>query len=130
MEHERRKTIRINKSLVARYSLDGMIWDMSHVRDFSEGGLQITTNKRFAAGEILRLRTKIPLEPFVWQELCGRVIDSAALLTRFNNPMYDTCITRIELFTDDAQKTLLRNYVAWFLSACRNRGTPGPGLPG
>jgi len=119
MEYERRKTVRINKSLVARYSLDGMAWDMSHVRDFSEAGLQITTNKRFAAGEILRFRTKIPLEPFVWQELCGRVIDSTPFLARFNKPMYGTCITRIELIADDAQKTLLRNYVAWFLNAHR-----------
>jgi len=117
MENEKRKAARIKKPLVVQYSKDGIIWDISHIRDFSETGMQVITRGILVAGEILNFRTKIPLEPFDWVEFSGKVIDSTKLKNRFDEAVSDAYITRIELINiKDEQKALLRKYVEWFLN--------------
>ena len=103
--------------MVVQYSKDGIIWDISHIRDFSETGMQVITRGILVAGEILNFRTKIPLEPFDWVEFSGKVIDSTKLKNRFDEAVSDAYITRIELINiKDEQKALLRKYVEWFLN--------------
>jgi hypothetical protein len=120
MEEEKRKTYRIKKLLIAQYSKDGISWDISHIRDFSETGMQITTSTSFTVGETLQFRSRIPLEPFAYLEFLGRVIDCVELKTRFDEPVSDMYITRIEFVNlQDNQRALLRKYIAWFLTRKR-----------
>ena len=109
---EKRKTKRIKKTLVAQYfceSYPKASWDATSIMNISEEGLLFTTNKQFAAGEILQLMFKIPLDPLNWVKTQGKVINSTVLSG-------DSFLTRIEFTSlNDTQKKLMRDYVDWFL---------------
>jgi len=112
MAEERRKTIRIKKPLTAQYSytVDGkQIWDMSLIKDLSESGICLGTNKIFPLNDIFFIRLKVPIRPSLSLEIYGRVVESREFKAGIN-------ITRVE-FTDlkDEQKELLREYIAWML---------------
>jgi len=109
---EKRKTKRIKKTLVAQYFCESnpkASWDSTCIKNISEEGLLFTTNKQFAAGDILQLMFKIPLDPLNWVKTQGKVINSTVSTG-------DSFLTRIE-FTglNESQKKLMRDYVDWFL---------------
>ena len=108
MDEERRKTIRIKIPLLIQYSKDNVTWDISPVKDFSESGAKIITRFKFAAGDNLKLKIRIPLKPSECQEFCGKIIDCSESPTQ-------THVTRIE-FVDlsDEQKSLMQNYINQF----------------
>lgn len=115
MENDKRRAIRIRKPLVVQYSRDGKIWDISHVRDFSVTGIQITTTEILKLGTILKFRTIIPLEPFDWLEFSGKVINSADLEAPSGELMPESHLTRIEFANiTDKQKNLMQKYIEWF----------------
>ncbi|MEI8348566.1 MAG: PilZ domain-containing protein [Candidatus Omnitrophota bacterium] len=115
MENDKRKASRIKKPLVVQYSRDGKTWDISHVRDFSETGMQITTTEILKAGIILKFRVIIPLEPFDWLEFSGKVIVSSDLEAPSGTLMPDSHLTRIEFIRiTDIQKNLMQKYIEWF----------------
>lgn len=113
MEEERRKSIRIKKSLTVQYSRNlnqgAATWDMTTIKDISETGMCIVTDKDFLPNEIINFRLKIPFRPFEWLEFSGKIISSEVFKTK-------ACVTRVE-FVDlkEEQKGLIKEYIKWFL---------------
>jgi Tfp pilus assembly protein PilZ len=110
---EKRKTTRIEAFLTLRYSPEISSkdsWNIALIRNISESGVLFDTIKQFQVGENLFLKLKIPLDPDNWMETKGSVVESFPYMGKF-------FLTRLK-FTDftDAQKSLIKNYVAWFLS--------------
>ena len=82
---------------------------MSIIKDISETGVCITTNKNFPLDEIINFRIKLPLEPFQWLELYGKVVECEKALP-------GTYITRAEfIYLEVEQKELIKAYIAWVL---------------
>ncbi|MDP2924151.1 MAG: PilZ domain-containing protein [Candidatus Omnitrophota bacterium] len=115
MGNDKRKAVRINKLFVVKYKTDEGIWDISHIKNISEIGIQVTTNGILKAGTILKFRMIIPFEPFKWLEFSGKVLDSTELESFFGKS--ETHVTRIEFVNlKEEQKDLIRRYVDWFVS--------------
>jgi len=122
MENEKRQAPRIKKLLVAHYSVPAAdnikSWDVSTVWDISEKGICISTREDLAIGTELDLLIKIPFRPFEWLEAKGKVVTAAAdLKTILDKCKSEASIARVA-FVDlsEEQKTLIRQYVEWFLS--------------
>jgi len=117
MEEERRKAVRIKKSLTAQYSKDKNFWDTTFIRDISEFGMQITTTGQLPTDAILTVRVKFPSKPFEWTEINGKVVGSTEMKTGFKESVASTHITRIQ-FVDlkEEHKKLIHEYIEWFLS--------------
>ncbi|MCX5712057.1 MAG: PilZ domain-containing protein [Candidatus Omnitrophica bacterium] len=117
MENERRKSPRVKKYLVAYYSKDGRHWNLSHIRDFSETGLMITTQGLLTVGDTLEFHTKIPFRPFDPIRFSGKVVYSSILTTELGEFVTDTHLTRVELVDmNDEHKELVHKYIDWFLN--------------
>ncbi len=118
MGPERRKAVRIEKSVIVLYSnnFDRLDWDMANVKDISESGIKITVDKDLPPGEIVKLRIKIPLDPFRWLEIMGKVIKSSVIKSAQNDKVL-FYVTQIE-FTDlkDEDKKLIAQYISWYLN--------------
>jgi c-di-GMP-binding flagellar brake protein YcgR len=107
---ERRKYARIKKTLTVQYShKDKEKWDMSIIKDISETGICIATNKNFPLTEIINFRIKMPSEPFQWLELYGKVVECEEVIS-------GTYITRAEfIYLEVEQKKIIKAYIAWVL---------------
>jgi Tfp pilus assembly protein PilZ len=110
---EKRQSIRIEKSLMVRYSPEigsKDNWSVSFVKNISETGVLFDTNNQYPVGENLLLMLKIPLDPYNWMETKGSVVESAPYVGK-------SFLTRLKFVgLNDAQRSLIREYVAWFLS--------------
>lgn len=113
---ERRRKRRINKELLVQYreSNDAKCWDIAQVKDISELGFAIKTDKIFEINTILHLRIKLPSNPFPWCEFDGRVVECGKYLVR------------IEIHKIDSMgKDILHEYVEWCINKqhpSRNKG--------
>jgi hypothetical protein len=103
---ERRKAIRIKKQLTAQYQeLDkDNLWQTADIKDFSENGLVVATEKVIEPGSCLLFRVKIPLDPFRWFDFKAKVIASENKLMR---------VEVIDM-TDEVRETI-RKYIAWYM---------------
>ena len=110
---EKRKSVRIEKPLMVKYSPEKDSrdnWNVAFIKNISEEGMLFDTNKQFPAGESILLMLKIPLDPYNWIETKGTVIDSRPFIG-------STFLTRLKFTSiNQAQKNLIRDYVVWFLS--------------
>ncbi len=110
---EKRKSIRIEKPLMVKYALDcagGKGWNVAFIKNISEAGILFDTNRQFPAGENILVMLKIPLDPDNWIEAKGIVVDSRPFMGNF-------FLTSLKFTTlNDAQRALIKDYVAWFLS--------------
>ena len=82
---EKRKTVRIEKTLVIQYAQitsEPLRWDSSTIKNISIEGILFNTNKIFANNERLQLRFSIPTDPFNRLETVGEVLESLAHSTR------------------------------------------------
>jgi len=105
MDNERRKSIRIKVPLLAQYSKDNVIWDISPIKDLSEGGMKIISRIMFAPGDKLLLRLRIPLRPLECLEFYGKVIDCSESNSQSH-------ITRLEFQNlSEDYKSLIGAYV-------------------
>lgn len=115
MGKESRKAPRIDKLFVAKYQKGIGIWDISHIRNISEIGMQITTNVFLKTGALLRFRIIIPFEPFKWIELTGKVLNCSEVEYDFGKT--ETHVVRVEFVNlRQEQKELIEKYVEWFLN--------------
>lgn len=109
---EKRKSIRVEKPLLVRYSSEigsKDNWNIAFIKNVSEAGILFDTNKQFQIGENILLRLKIPLDPYNWMETKGSVIESLPYISK-------TFLTRLKFIClNDTQRKLIRDYVAWFL---------------
>lgn len=105
MDSERRKAIRVKKTLIAQYfDKEKNGWNMANVKDLSEGGMCFMTDNPMPIGEVVPLRFKLPSQPLQILEINAQVIESKK---------YSTRLAFLEL-TDNTLE-LLREYVAIFL---------------
>lgn len=113
MEADKRKSVRIKKSLVVQYnykiSQSTTLWNMSTIKDISETGMCIVTDRSFPPNEKMNFRIKIPSRPFEWLEFNGRIVDTEASTANIY-------FARVE-FTNlqEEQKGLIGEYIKWFL---------------
>lgn len=118
MGPERRKAVRIEKSVTVLYSnnFDRLDWNMANVKDVSESGIKITVDKNLPPGEIVALRVKIPLDPFRWLEIKGKVVNSSVIKGAQNDKVlfYITQITFVDIKDED--KKLIAQYISWYLN--------------
>jgi len=107
MSIERRRARRIEKNLFIQYreSADAKCWDIAQVKDISELGLVIKTDKIFEVNTILHLRIKLPTNPLLWYELDGRVVECGKYQVR------------IEIYKIESEgKNMLREYIEWYIN--------------
>ena len=107
MEEEKRQAPRIQKLLVAQYSMSSTAadsWDSTTIRNISIIGAMLYTDKNLAKDATLKLLIKIPSDPFHWTEVKGKVVESRGSVAR---------IKFIEL--GEKQKKLIGDYIIWFL---------------
>ena len=121
MVEERRKSVRIKKTITVRYGYginkDEKKWDMTFLRDISETGMSIATCHQFSANDILTCIIKIPSRPLEWIEFTGRVVGSEELMAISGEVVAGSHITRVEFINlKEDQKELIREYIAWFLT--------------
>jgi c-di-GMP-binding flagellar brake protein YcgR len=118
MDEERRRSIRIKKPLTVQYShmLDNKtVWDMSFIKDLSDTGMCISTNRTFPLNEIFFIRIKVPIKPFLALETEGKVVESKETKT-------SGFITRVEFINlKEEEKELIREYIAWILVKERSK---------
>jgi hypothetical protein len=117
---ERRRAQRIAKHLVAQYLVPGNQehWDMTEIKNFSEVGLLVTTNQDLDLGAIIRFRIKLPINPFHWYDLDGKVITCEKNIPGpYPTTAISSYLVRIEIVNITQElKDVIHNYVAWFLS--------------
>jgi len=121
MEDDRRKAVRIKKSLTVlyRYNLDAgkKIWDETVIKDISETGISILTVKPFQPNDEFDFRIKLPMNPRGWSEFKGRAIDSKEMIGIREDRIAGMYVTRVEFVgLTEEEKGQLRMYIAWFLS--------------
>ena len=116
---EKRKAIRIEKSLMVKYSPEinnKDNWNISFVKNVSETGILFDTNKQFQAGENILMLLKIPLDPYNWLEIKGSVIESSPYIGKvFLTRLKFICINKAEC-------DLIKNYVGWYLNSKNSHG--------
>lgn len=119
MEGERRKSERVKRLLIVQYAAEPdnfLKWDMSTMKDLSEGGMLVTTSRNFPNGTVLKFRFQLPTEPHQKLTLKARVVCSENIVTKMGF-VIDGYSSRVEfLDMDDEQKAKLQKYVQWFTS--------------
>lgn len=117
MDSEKRDAERIKKTLVVLFSQDNEKWDISHIKDISLKGIQVTVSTYLETGKNLTLLVKIPFMPFRRLKIKGAVVDSSQLLTPFGEHVAGSYIAHIEFLDLNKEAAdLIREYVKWFLS--------------
>jgi len=117
---ENRKSTRIDKSLVIKYSsgIDKKTWDISSVKNISETGILFDTNRQFQAGEDILVLFKIPLDPYNWIEANVSVVESTPCIG-------GAFLTRIKFVSiDEPDRKMIKDYVAWFLRNVKTDNQP------
>lgn len=92
---ERRKHFRIESSFVISYRIKELPddYDLTQTKTVSQGGLLLTTNKKFDTGTILAITMRFPFTT-AWIELTGRIVDSEEVV---KDLIYDTRIEFLDL---------------------------------
>ncbi len=110
---ERRKYPRIKGTFVVSYRIleDVDSADLSQIKNISEGGMLLTTNRRFEEGTLLMLHIRLP---FVEEriEVVGRVLESKEIV---KDLIYETRLCFVEIPENIREK--LRETVQKFLES-------------
>jgi len=113
MFEEKRKVIRIKKSLCIQYRCNidkgKDLWVVALLRDISEEGMSFTSDKNFLAGDILDVRIKLPSNPFQWVELKCKNVSSRTL----SIGIYIIHLQFLDL--NGEQKRTIKEYITWIL---------------
>ncbi|MFA6217155.1 MAG: PilZ domain-containing protein [Candidatus Omnitrophota bacterium] len=104
MENERRKDIRVKKTLYVQcFNQERNIWDMVSIRDISESGICINSDYIFIKDTILTLRLKLAYVSPVPLEINSKVIESKKFITR---------VQFIDL--NEQQRKTIKDYITLF----------------
>jgi hypothetical protein len=119
---EKRDARRIQKSLIIQFSLESSDplarkWDISSINDISESGVSFSAGGKFHSGAVMQMLIKIPLRPFEWFEVSGKVVAAEESKTKNEDPEYKVYLVRVAFLSlEEEQKKLIREYIAWYLS--------------
>jgi hypothetical protein len=117
---ERRKAVRIGKHIVVQYQEFGNPehWDITEIKNFSEVGMLITTEKSCEPNTMLRFRIKLPSNPFKSYELEGKVVTCGKNVTgAYPDSKVASHLVRIEIVKISSEaKEMIRSYITWFLN--------------
>ncbi|MFA5177117.1 MAG: PilZ domain-containing protein [Candidatus Omnitrophota bacterium] len=120
-QQEKRKAERIRKTLIIQFSIETgdpltRKWDVSSIKDISETGVSFRAAENIPVGAIIHMLIKIPLRPFEWFEVSGKVVSVEAPKVKRETTEYDLPMIRV-FFLDlkEEQKKLIHEYVAWCL---------------
>ncbi|MFA5096554.1 MAG: PilZ domain-containing protein [Candidatus Omnitrophota bacterium] len=117
---EKREVCRVEKHLIIQFSLDAgplpRKWDISTVKDIGEKGVSFLANEKFALGSSMRMLIRIPLRPFEWFEVSGKLVAVEELGAKNDPGEAGTTLLRVTfLDLEETQKELIREYVSWCL---------------
>lgn len=121
MGQEKRSVRRVRKNLIIQYSVDSGTgprkWDISSIMDIGEKGVSFKASGNYSPGQTVHMLIKIPLRPFEWFEVTGRLVDAKEYRVKDNDPVLKTSLLRVA-FSDlkEEQKTLIHEYLSWCLS--------------
>ncbi len=93
--HERRKHCRMESDFIISYRIKKLRddYDLTRTKTVSQGGLLLTTNKKFDKGTILAITMRFPFTS-AWIELTGKIVDSKEVV---KDLLYDTRIEFVDL---------------------------------
>ena len=107
---ERRRYTRIDKNFVVSYRIYGEPndIDVSQTKNFSEGGMLLTTNRAFDSSTILAIEIRLPLisQPI---RLLGKILDSKEIA---RNLIYETRL--VFTYMDKQSRNFVKNTVNYF----------------
>ncbi|MDD3345351.1 MAG: PilZ domain-containing protein [Candidatus Omnitrophica bacterium] len=119
---EKRKAVRIAKSLMVKYSPDGGAsgWDVSFIKNISEDGVLFDTGREFPAGSQVSLMFKVPSDLQNWIEAKAEVVASEPFIGK----IFLTRFKFIEI--GETQKKSVKRYIERIIdpSGARNGDTP------
>lgn len=115
---ERRSHERIKRQFVVNYKVRGKEgkYDVSQIKDISEGGLFFTTSTDFLKDTILEVELKTPVSA-LGINLLVKVIESKQVVKGL---IYNTRVNIIEI--DDSSKVLLKQTVDFFIKKFKKEG--------
>ncbi len=107
----RRKSPRVVGRFIVSYRILDEInnVDITQTKNFSLGGMLLTTNRSFAAGTKLALEIRLPFDPHPIM-LIGKVLESHEVT---KNLIYDTRL--VFLAIDDRHKKVMNETVDYYL---------------
>jgi len=114
---ERRRHPRINERFVVSYRLvkEANDVDMAQTKNLSQGGMLLTTNKKFGIGTSIALEIRLPFNPNPIL-LIGKVLESREVT---KNLIYDT---RIQFLTPDKKlQKAISSTVDYYLKREKDR---------
>ncbi len=121
MGKDKREAKRVHKHLIIQFSADSgplpRRWDISTVEDIGEKGVSFLAKGEFTLGETFHILMRIPLRPFEWFEVTGKLVGIEDAQIRDDDLDLKTFLLRISfLDLQEEQKVLIHNYVSCCLS--------------
>ena len=120
---DKRESKRVEKHLIIQFSFDAADvlarkWDISSIQDIGEKGVSFLANGKFSLGSKVHMLIRIPLRPFEWFEVVGKLV-------AVEKPKNITADSDLEMFLlrvsfldlEDEQKVLIHEYISWCLSS-------------
>ena len=94
-DSEKRKYPRIESNFIISYRIKQLPadYDLTQTKNVSQGGLLLTTNKKFTPGTILAITIRFPFTP-AGIEITGKIVDSEEVRKGW---IYDTRIEFLDL---------------------------------
>jgi hypothetical protein len=92
-EKERRKYPRLNAKFVVSYKNNPNDYDLSQTKNIGQGGVMVTTSRKFAAGTQLAITVTFPFVP-QRIEILGTVVSSKEIA---KNLLYETRVAFSDL---------------------------------
>ncbi|MDO8662613.1 MAG: PilZ domain-containing protein [Candidatus Omnitrophota bacterium] len=114
---EKREAERVHKHLIIQFSADAgplpRKWDISTVEDIGEKGVSFLAKGEFTLGETFHMLMRIPLRPFEWFEVTGKLVGIEDAKIKDDDPDLKTFLLRISfLDLQEEQKKLIHSYVS------------------
>ena len=108
---ERRKHPRVSARFIVSYRILDEVndLDISQTKNFSLGGMLLTTNKKFGVGTRLALEIRLPFDPEPIM-IIGKVLDSHEIS---KDLIYDTRLTFLAI--DERHKNVIKETVDYYL---------------
>ena len=111
----------MQKHLLIQFSFDSegpmRKWDVSSIKDIGEKGVSFNAAVKSPLGSTVQMLIKIPLRPFEWFEVIGKLVSIEEPRVKNADEDLQTFLMRVSfLDLQDEQKALIHDYISWCLS--------------